>query len=471
MKHAQLLLVFIFLLSKMSIAQESDFIPVSNLDFDTQFDCYRNSDQRLWNVLKLNNDYYRFEPQSKKWKGQCVYSIDIVKIDTQSSVPYKNIGHRTNLIDRDTTINRGAPTFFSQENYFAIVKIGNGPVRQFASLHYLYDGEGIDIYVFNTENFELVYKQSISLSNRVQKGKILKMEFDDSGNLFILSSLKYIKEKSNPKDNPEGAITLTKITQSGNILRKEIESKRVLCGHFSKRNNIISRFSLLGISEGNNVFKISTFSADPEAEGESIDEKEVSLDEIINFEKRALCFGEFSKNAAKSDKLTVTLDPSMRKINHFTTDSGTDIISYPLDLASRGGARLIFNLIVKMDQNGQINWLQTVPIQRSLLTLVDGGNNIHLFTNGSLKNYENSMYSDNKINVLGSKVVPVEIILDSFTGEIISNTIFLDEDIPPECRFLAPRCIIDDKTGIMSFWGNTDDANKINKQYGHIKLM
>lgn len=452
--------IFLILLSiNFSTSQKSDFIStmgsMSDLDFDVYLDYSKKNKTYLVQIngndfLNIKDKYYRFEQESQKKKGQKLYSVYMQEVVPKLSTgSVQTVGDRIKLIAEVPTVNDENLVLFSNDNYFAVVKTTIPFVQKMESQE-LFNGKGIDVNVFSTSDFKRIYSQSISLSSKEKAGKILDMKFDDFGNLTILTSLKYYKEHLNSDDYPRGEVKIIRITETGEIKTKELESRGFLMGHFSEKKGRVSHLISVRFS-GKSGFNVSTIDANPERDNGSIDDKELTLGDIMNLQNGPLYLGNISKNLNDAEKLTVKLAPLESEINHYNDDFGRDIISYPLSFASSNWEAILFNLVLKVEENGQISWLQPVPILESYLTLTDTNNNIHIFTNAKSDNYENGKVVDNKASSIRLEMVPIEIVIDGQSGKVNSNNVFIDEDVPEKYIFQKNRSLrMENNIGIIA---------------------
>ena len=416
-------------------------------------------------TVTIKGVHYRVITEYAKQKtNNHIYSLSLQKIDLET---LEDVGEAITVIDNKETMNDGSFFFLSSGDYFAVIKSGQ------TGFSLMFDGEGADFFVFNANNLELLYEQSISYSSKEQSGKILEVRMNDEGKIFTISSKSYRKEKLNSADQPIGDLAVTEISHEG-VNKVDLNSERVLNVQFIGADDSSPFVSTLKVSKKNDLVSLVIVSP---IDGEILDQEDITLTEFLN-PKHANSTKQFTQSLKKVDELKITAEPSTYSTYNLTTESGHTLSSYPIMIAPKvmWHNNLFCTLTALVDVTGQIKWTQVSPIKEALLTLLDKNNNVHLFANGTLNEYENGVFVGNESRGPNEQKIPVEVVLDGNSGEIVSNKAFESENISEKYIFsvFINAVSFNDTNGFIGMINKSiNGANGLNNNvtFGHVKLV
>lgn len=394
-----------------------------------------------------------------------IFSVDLQEINIKT---LKNIGNPIRIIDNEETTNDGRFFFDTSNNHFAIVKSGQ------TSSTFLTEGEGADVFVFNSNSFELSYRQSISLSSQENSGNINSVLLDKNGDVLIVSIVHDKKAKPYNNNQPLDNVLTSNVSKEG-VVKMKIESASTMNIVPCEVDKTHPFLCLLGLNEDKSKIRLTTHSTD---QGSPLGEIEISLSEIMSI-KNANFTEKFVNTSQKSDKLLVTVAPLKTSISKVTTSSGNTLVSYPIMIAppkALGFNNLFTTLVVLIDSKGDIKWVQALPVGETLLSLMDNNNDVHIFANGLLNEYKDGNYVGDNVRGVNEDVIPVEIILNGETGAITSNSRF--EGIPEKnaFSFFLGGIHFDGKNGFIGYVGQ-NGQNSLNSRvnnditFGHLKIL
>jgi hypothetical protein len=435
-----------------SYDSESKTFTVTQISGLKHMQVYKKFWTEGFNILAINDRYFNviIEYEKRKAKNH-IFSVDLQEFDLET---LESIADPIRVLESEQTTNDGRFYFKSVGDHFAIIK----------------KGAGADIFTFSSESFELLYHESVSFTNDEQSGNISQVALDDKGKVFILY---LFKESTNDKSAKN--LKITEVSQEG-ATTNEFNSNEILSTSFIRINETLPFASVLGLNEDKNRIQLSTCSTGDDG---TIDSREISLSDIVNT-KNANFTKKFADASKKTDELIITVLPLNTSISKVTSHSGTTVVSYPIMIAppkKLGYNNLFCTLVTVIDKNGQIKWIQAVPIMETLLSLIDDQDNVHLFANGILNEYEDDVYVGDERRGVNEEIIPIEIILSSETGEILSNTKFLGNGIPDKqaFSFFIGGINFDEKNGFIGIVGQSGQ-NSLNSRvnnnvtFGHMKI-
>ena len=396
---------------------ENNSLSVKHIEGLKHMEVFREFFNSVFFFETINDVTYRIDVEYEKRKfHNDTYSVSMQQIDLNN---LSRLGEKITLLKSESTINDGDFYTQSNDNYLAIIKSGTHPFN----LEFT-DGQGFDVFVFETKGFELVYSDKIVLSSDSKNGGSGRISLREDGSVYVKAKM-YDDENSTLKHgyntpNQIKVVNLTKDQKEENVI--ELNETSIFSSLESNLNDVLIN---LTIGEDKSSLRIRT-TLDPFNNSSSSDEKTISLPEILNKE-----------NASFSKRFIQTLkdeeDIYVLATNRYSHTTSNNEIITAVSLAFRptkglGLTNLLFCTIVyRVDSEGVIEWYNVIPLAEFLTSVLDKEDNLHLYANGISEEYnaEGNYVGNNKTEV-NANFSPIEVIINQSTGDCESNKVLTD---------------------------------------------
>lgn len=428
---------FIVLWIPLLMAQRIEFVPANEtpVSYHEKYICSEEFVKpdyifRRRRLIRIDGRYYRFEVYDNKKKGVYSYFGDLQEIEPTTEI---NIGDPIRIIQSDTTVNDGLFYLIAGKNHFAVVKTGEfGLGGEFGS-NPMINEKGADIFVF-TNDLDLLFKQSTQLSTKDRNGKVLDIRISDGGTVSLLSTL-----KDPTMVNSIGDVSLLEISQLG-VVKNSIDSERMFNCQLREFNDGWQNAIAIGLNSDKDRIKISSITCENES-SRIIEEMEFSIIDFLSRDNSSFT-DKFVNDTYKSEKLLISLEAENTSTEVLFLKSGGTLTCYPIMVQpskKMGLNKMLCTIVILQDSSARIKWMQVLPIEQALLTLFDESKNIHVFSNGAAEGYADNVFIGTRTERSIRNRVPIEIVLDFETGEILENKLFENEAFPEGYIFVDSR--------------------------------
>ncbi|MFT6983677.1 MAG: hypothetical protein ACJAUD_002456 [Crocinitomicaceae bacterium] len=299
--------------------------------------------------------------------------------------------------------------YYENENQFLIVRMF------YTSIGY-YDGAGLNFLVFDKTDLSLTYSQSIDLTEKEQYGLLKRIKFNENNEILVSS---IIIETPSPSNASKPTLEKNIYTIDGSGVKKAIEipdNQKVLTTAFSEAQDFHYSISVNNI--GGTIF-LNTSDLDFKNKAT----EKLNCRDMIN-SVNSIASEEFDENLEKYDKV----DFSIQNYEFISLDDNSELgkISIDFYFGNQINKSISSTLMFKINPDGSIAWFKNLDFSKIATFWEDSKNEIHLFANDVSEFYDKDgkfIDSDPVKITPNSRYKPVEVILDSKSGEITSRSV------------------------------------------------
>ncbi|MFT6921895.1 MAG: hypothetical protein ACJA1C_000893 [Crocinitomicaceae bacterium] len=299
--------------------------------------------------------------------------------------------------------------YYENENQFLIVRMFN------TKSGYSVDA-GLNFLVFDKTDLSLTYSQSIELTEKEQYGILNRIKFNDKNEVFV-SSL--VAESPLPSNTSTLRLEKNIYTIDASGIKKAIEApdnQQVLTTAFSETQDFQYSISVDNI-DGTIFLNTSNF------DFKNISNKTLNCRDLMS-SVNSIASQEFDKNLGKYNTINFKIQSS----EFISLDDNSELGTISIDFYAGNlmNKAISASLMYKINPDGTIAWFKNLDFSKIATFWEDSKNDIHLFANDVSKFYDKDgkfIDSDPVKVTPNSRYKPVEVILDSKSGEITSRSV------------------------------------------------
>jgi hypothetical protein len=299
--------------------------------------------------------------------------------------------------------------YYENEHQFVIVRMF------YTSVGY-HDGAGLEFLIFNKTDLSLIYSESINLTGKDQYGLLEDIKFDENNEICVSSILIEAPALSNAS-KPTLEQNIHTIDASGIKKTTDIpNNQKVLIAGFSEERDF--HFSLnVNNTDGTIFLNTSNFDL------KNISTKTLNCRDLMS-SVNSIASQEFDKNLGKYNTINFKIQSS----EFISLDDNSELGTISIDFYAGNlmNKAISASLMYKINPDGTIAWFKNLDFSKIATFWEDSNNKIHLFANDISEFYskDGEFIDSDPVKVTpNSRYKPVEVILDSKSGEITSRSV------------------------------------------------